>query len=67
MYLKSSVNMVLLQDMKNEFLKAADYNVIIVGWGSGAGLPYTQATANTRVVGAEIARIIKLLQVSNAS
>ncbi|XP_021343702.1 pancreatic triacylglycerol lipase-like isoform X2 [Mizuhopecten yessoensis] len=51
-----------LHDIKNEFLHAADYNVIIVGWGGGSGLPYTQATANTRVVGAEIARMIHLLQ-----
>ncbi|XP_060081751.1 pancreatic triacylglycerol lipase-like [Ylistrum balloti] len=53
---------VWLHDIKNEFLKAGDYNVIIVGWGGGSGLPYTQATSNTRVVGAEIARMIHLLQ-----
>lgn len=53
---------VWLHDIKNEFLKEADYNVIIVGWGGGSGLPYTQATSNTRVVGAEIARMIRLLE-----
>lgn len=49
--------------MKDNLLLAGDYNVIIVDWSKGNGLPYTQATANTRVVGAEIALVIKTLQV----
>ena len=49
--------------MKDELLKYGDYNVILVDWGSGSNFPYTQATANTRVVGAEIAKLIKTLQV----
>lgn len=48
--------------MKTELLKLGDFNVILVDWGDGSGLPYTQATANTRVVGAEIAKLIKTLQ-----
>ena len=52
-----------IQDMKNSFLNQGDYNVILVDWGGGSSLPYTQATANTRVVGAQIAKLIKFLQV----
>ena len=32
---------------------------ITVDWSKGNGFPYTQATANTQVVGAEIAKLIK--------
>uniref|UniRef100_A0A194AQ58 Putative pancreatic triacylglycerol lipase-like protein n=1 Tax=Pinctada fucata TaxID=50426 RepID=A0A194AQ58_PINFU len=50
-----------LQNMCSEFLKKDDMNVIIVDWGHGSGVPYTQATANTRVVGALMAKMIKQL------
>ena len=56
-----------MQKMKDEFLKADDFNVILTDWGGGSSFPYTQATANTRVVGAEIARLIKILQVAPQS
>ena len=36
-------------------------NVIVVDWQKGAAFPYTQATANTRVVGAQIAQIANQL------
>ena len=49
--------------MKDELLKKDDYNVILVDWAGGSMFPYTQATANTRVVGAEIAALIDTLQV----
>jgi pimeloyl-ACP methyl ester carboxylesterase len=45
-------------DMKNALIFRDDVNVITVDWSKGNGLPYTQATANTQVVGAEIARLI---------
>ncbi|CAF0737891.1 unnamed protein product [Brachionus calyciflorus] len=45
-------------DMKNEILKADNVNVIVVDWSKGNGFPYTQATANTQVVGSEIARLV---------
>lgn len=48
--------------MKDEFLKYGDLNVFVVDWGSGSRPPYVQATANTRLVGAEIAYMIKFLQ-----
>ncbi|XP_059168296.1 inactive pancreatic lipase-related protein 1-like [Physella acuta] len=46
------------KQMKDELLKQGDYNVILVDWSGGNKLPYTQATANTRVVGAQIAQLI---------
>lgn len=49
--------------MKDAFLKQGDYNVINVDWGGGSLPPYTQATANTRLVGAEIALLINYLKV----
>ena len=52
--------------MKDEFLKYGDYNVVLVDWTDGSTFPYTQATANTRVVGAVIAKLIKTLQVSHS-
>lgn len=37
--------------------------MITVDWHKGAVLPYEQATANTRVVGAQIAQLVnKLIQ-----
>jgi pancreatic triacylglycerol lipase len=35
--------------------------VVTVDWGDGSGFPYSQASANTRVVGAEIVRLINFL------
>lgn len=35
--------------------------MILVDWGNGSGFPYNQATANTRVVGAEIAVLVSSL------
>lgn len=49
--------------MRNELLKHANYNVIVVDWAGGSLPLYTQATANTRLVGLEIAHLIKHLQV----
>ncbi|XP_012344813.1 pancreatic triacylglycerol lipase-like isoform X3 [Apis florea] len=51
-----------VKEMRNELLKHDDYNVIIVDWAGGSLPLYTQATANTRLVGLEIAHLIKHLQ-----
>nr|KAG5709786.1 hypothetical protein BaRGS_032610 [Batillaria attramentaria] len=51
-----------LRDIKDELLKQGDYNVVIVDWGHGSMALYGQASANTRVVGAQIAQLIKFLQ-----
>jgi pimeloyl-ACP methyl ester carboxylesterase len=50
-----------LKNMKDELLKAGDYNVIIVNWSAGNKPPYTRASANTRVVGAQLALVIQEL------
>jgi len=51
--------------MNDELLKNGDFNVINVDWGGirGSKTLYTQATANTRVVAAEIVYLIKSLVV----
>jgi pancreatic triacylglycerol lipase len=49
--------------MRSELLRHGDYNVIIVDWAGGSLPLYTQATANTRLVGLEIAHLVKHLQV----
>ena len=43
-------------------------NLIVVDWKHGATLPYDQATANTRVVGAQVAQLIDaLMNVTSAT
>lgn len=49
--------------MKDELVKAGDFNVVVVDWAGGSLPLYTQATANTRLVGLEVAHFIKTLQV----
>ncbi|KAJ8959849.1 hypothetical protein NQ318_011582 [Aromia moschata] len=52
-------------DMRDELLRAQDMNVIIVDWAGGSLPLYTQATANTRLVGMEIANLINYLVAFN--
>nr|KAG5714037.1 hypothetical protein BaRGS_020365 [Batillaria attramentaria] len=47
--------------MVRELLKHGDMNVIVVDWTGGAVLPYGQAAANARVVGAQIAQLLQFL------
>ena len=47
--------------LRDALLRVGDYNVIIVDWSRGNGFPYTQATANTQVVGAMVARLVNSL------
>lgn len=54
------------QEMRSELLVHGNYNVIVVDWAGGSLPLYTQATANTRLVGLELAHLIKHLQVRNA-
>lgn len=51
--------------MKDELIKSGDMNIIVVDWAGGSLPLYTQATANTRLVGMEVAHLIKYLLVSN--
>lgn len=46
-----------VQKMMRELLIRDDVNVVIVSWIGGAGPPYTQAVANTRLVGAMLGRL----------
>ncbi|XP_048247364.1 pancreatic triacylglycerol lipase-like [Haliotis rufescens] len=51
-------------EMKNDLLQKGDFNVIVVDWGKGSSFPYTQATANTFLVAAEVAKFVKYLHSS---
>ncbi|XP_062570247.1 inactive pancreatic lipase-related protein 1-like [Saccostrea cucullata] len=52
-----------LVDMKEAFLTKFDYNIIMVDWSPGANhVCYLQAAANTRVVGAVTARLLRALR-----
>ncbi|CAG5121723.1 unnamed protein product, partial [Candidula unifasciata] len=48
-------------EMAEEFLRYADFNVIIVDWSLGNKLPIFQAVANTRLVGAQVALLVNYL------
>lgn len=50
--------------MRTELLKAGDMNIIVVDWAGGSLPLYTQATANTRLVGLEIGHLLNFLIVS---
>ncbi|XP_065569009.1 pancreatic triacylglycerol lipase-like isoform X2 [Artemia franciscana] len=50
-----------MREMAIALLGHGDYNAIIVDWGGGSLPLYTQATANTRLVGLEIAFMIRTM------
>ena len=47
--------------LKRALLDREDCNVILVDWSKGATSPYQQAAGNTRLVGAQIAELIRFL------
>lgn len=47
--------------MVRNLLAYDDYNVLTVDWSGGSRALYSQATANTRVVGLEVAHLINYL------
>jgi len=49
------------EEMAAALLSAFDVNVIRIDWSQGNQFPFEQATANTRVVGAQIGLFINLL------
>jgi len=55
-------NTLWMHQTKDEFLKAEDCQVILTNWFKGAMAGYTVATANTEVVGAEIALLLTKMQ-----
>ncbi|ESP05459.1 hypothetical protein LOTGIDRAFT_102176, partial [Lottia gigantea] len=44
-----------------ELIRKDVMNVIVVGWGHGAGFPYSQAASNTRVIGAVVGQFVNTL------
>jgi len=50
-----------MQEIKDEILTVEAANVIITNWGGGSIQFYTKATANTQVVGVEVARLVSML------
>ncbi|CAG0896331.1 unnamed protein product [Darwinula stevensoni] len=50
-----------LLDITRELLKLKDLNVIVLSWLGGSGPPYTQAAANTRLVGVMAAHFLAFL------
>ncbi|XP_043279653.1 pancreatic triacylglycerol lipase-like [Venturia canescens] len=53
---------------KRELLIREDCNVVVVNWIGGAGPPYPQAVANTRLVGAMTARMAaQLIEIGGVS
>ena len=52
--------------MKDALLARENCNVISVDWSRGARFPYGQAAGNTRLVGAQIAELIRFLISSNS-
>ncbi|XP_053394887.1 inactive pancreatic lipase-related protein 1-like isoform X2 [Mercenaria mercenaria] len=58
-----SVEKQWVKDMVGALLKHDDYNVIFVDWRKGAWeINYLRAVANTRVVGAQVAQLLKVLR-----
>lgn len=51
-----------VSEMRDELITRGNMNVIVVDWAGGSLPLYTQATANTRLVGLEIAHLIEKLR-----
>uniref|UniRef100_A0A670IEQ4 Triacylglycerol lipase n=1 Tax=Podarcis muralis TaxID=64176 RepID=A0A670IEQ4_PODMU len=51
-----------LSDMCKRMFQVEDVNCICIDWSSGSRCPYTQASNNIRVVGAEVAYFVNVLQ-----
>lgn len=52
------------KELKDQFIRYQDCNVITVDWTWGNGLPYSKAVANSKFVGTQIAKLIHKLMVS---
>ncbi|XP_076115296.1 inactive pancreatic lipase-related protein 1-like [Mytilus galloprovincialis] len=50
-----------IKPLADAFMTQGEMNIIVVDWSGGAFDPYDQAVANTRVVGAVIAELVKRL------
>jgi len=47
--------------LKDKLLQRDDLDIIIVNWSKGAKVPYEQAAGNTRMVGAQMAKLMRFL------
>ncbi|KAG0442898.1 hypothetical protein HPB47_015504 [Ixodes persulcatus] len=50
--------------MRDELLEVGDFNVIAVDWSKASLFDYVHASANTRIVGLEVASLIEKLRVT---
>ena len=55
----------ICQDMATALVTAEDVNVVIVDWRGGSLPLYSQAAANTRLVGMEVARMVEVRNYKN--
>ena len=51
-----------LHSMKKELIIHGVVNIIVMDWLTGSGPPYTQATANIRLIGAMTAHFLLFLR-----
>ena len=54
------------EEMKDVLLDREDCNAILIDWSDGATGPYGQAAGNTRLVGVQVAELIRFLISSNS-
>lgn len=50
-----------MDDMRKAFLKYGDVNVVVVDWRNGNGMPYSQAVANTRIIGMMVGKFVEMV------
>ncbi|XP_011348633.1 uncharacterized protein LOC105285827 isoform X2 [Ooceraea biroi] len=60
----SNCNHLWVYDMKSALMSIHDCNIVCVDWGPGSAVPnYVRAAANTRLVGRQLAKLIRSLNV----
>ncbi|XP_051170178.1 pancreatic lipase-related protein 2-like isoform X2 [Leptopilina boulardi] len=60
--LSSDANTEWMKNLTDSFLYKNDYNIFLINWEEGASYLYCQAASNTRIVAAEIVRLIRHLE-----
>ncbi|KAG7203906.1 hypothetical protein KM043_013265 [Ampulex compressa] len=61
----SSCDHVWVYEMRSALMSVQDCNIVCVDWGPGSAVPnYVRAAANTRLVGRQLAKLIRNLNVS---
>ncbi|EFN85764.1 Pancreatic lipase-related protein 1 [Harpegnathos saltator] len=60
----SDCNYLWVYDMRSALMSIHDCNIVCVDWGPGSAVPnYVRAAANTRLVGRQLAKLIRSLNV----